>query len=195
MTEPIVARQALRYGVRLPPMLGVVTKIARGGLGLALSLWIAGAGCMFGCQNMSAFAAAASDDHGADVESGLAAVVSGDACAASGSHDCCAKKKTEARAKTQTANNRLTLKLATLISQSESLNTVPSSGGRECPLAVSRAIAIAKRSDNKQSAIAAVIAVPTPALPIVNEQHTALSRSWHLPNRGHTYLRCCVFLI
>ena len=178
-------------------MLGVVTKIGRGGLGLALSLWIAGAGCMFGCQNMSALAAASDEalEHELGVESGLAAIVSGDACAASGSHDCCAKKKTEPRAKTQNANKRLTLKLATLISQSESLNTVPSSGGRECPLAVSRAIAIAKRSDNKQSVPPAVIAVPIPALSIVNEQHSALSRSWHLPNRGHTYLRCCVFLI
>jgi hypothetical protein len=179
-------------------MLGVVTKIVRGGLGLALSFWIAGAGCMFGCQNMSAIAATSGEavEHEPPVDSGLAAIVSGDACAASGSHDCCAKKKTEARAKNQNANKRPTLKSATLISQSESLNTVPSSGGRECPLALSRAIAIAKRSDSdKQSATPAVIAVPTLAVPIVNEQHFALSRSWHLPNRGHTYLRCCVFLI
>ncbi|MGI8917897.1 MAG: hypothetical protein ACR2H6_04785 [Pyrinomonadaceae bacterium] len=175
-------------------MLGVVTKIVRGGLGLALSFWIAGAGCMFGCQNMVAFAA--SRDEAVDHEPSLAAVVSGDACAAAGSHDCCAKKKAEAKAKTQNANNRLTLKLATLISQSESLNTVPSSGGRECPLAVNRAIAVTKRSDNnKQSATPAVIAVSTPAVPVLTEQHAALSRSWHLPNRGHTYLRCCVFLI
>ncbi len=175
-------------------MLGVVTKIIRGGLGLALSFWIAGAGCMFGCQNMVAFAA--SPDEAADHQPSLAAVVSGDACAATGSHDCCAKKKAEAKAKTQNANNRLTIKLATLISQSESLNSVPSSGGRECPLAVSRAIAVTKRSDNdKQSAAPTVIAVSTPAAPALTEQHAALSRSWHLPNRGHTYLRCCVFLI
>lgn len=175
-------------------MLGVITKIVRSGLGLALSFWIAGAGCMFGCQNLVAFAA--SRDEAVDHEPSLAAVVSGDACAATESHDCCAKKKAETKAKTQNANNRLTLKLATLISQSESLNTVPSSGGRECPLAVSRAIAVTKRSDNdKQSAAPAVIAVSTPTAPVLREQHTALSRSWHLPNRGHTYLRCCVFLI
>ena len=175
-------------------MLGVVTKIVRGGLGLALSLWIAGAGCMFGCENM--IASAASHDKAVDHEPSLATVVSGDACAASGSHDCCAKKKAEERTKTQNGNNRLTLKLATLMSQSESLNTVPSSGGRECPLALSRAIAVAKRSDShKQSATSAVIAVTTPAVPVANEQHAALSRPSRLPNRGHTYLRCCVFLI
>ena len=173
-------------------MLGVLTKIVRGSLGLALSLWIAGAGCMFGCQTMTAFAT--TRDEAGEHEPSLAAIVSGDACAASGSHDCCAKKKAEA--KTKNANNRLTLKLATLISQSESLNTVPSSGGRECPLALSRAIAITKRSDNnKQSATPAVIAVTTPAIPVPAEQHAALSRPSRLPNRGHTYLRCCVFLI
>ena len=153
---------------------------------------------MFGCENMSAFAAASDEtgEHESGIESGLAAIVSGDACAASGSHDCCAKKKAEAKAKTQNSNSRLTLKLATLISQSESLNTAPSSGGRECPLALSRAIAIAKRSDNnKQSATPALIAVTTPAVPVITEQHTALARSSRLPNRGHTYLRCCVFLI
>jgi hypothetical protein len=174
-------------------MLGVVTKIVRGALGLALSLWIAGAGCMFGCQDMTAFAATGNGDGGHDQS--LAAIVSGDACAASGSHDCCAKKRAEAGAKTQNANNRLTLKLATLVSQSESLNTGPSSGGRECPLALSRAIAITKRSDNKQSATPAVIAVTTPAVPAPTEQHAALSPPSRLPNRGHTYLRCCVFLI
>ncbi len=175
-------------------MLGVVTKIVRGSLGLALSFWIAGAGCMFGCQNMTAFAAAS--DKAAERGSSLAAIVSGDACAASGSHDCCAKKKVKAKAKTQNANNRLTLQLATLISQSEFLNTAPSSSGRECPLALSRAIAITKRSDNnKTSATPAVIAVSTPAVPVPTEQHAALSRPSRLPNRCHTYLRCCVFLI
>lgn len=175
-------------------MLGVVTKMVRGGLGLALSLWIAGAGCMIGCQNMTALAAAS--DETVNHEASLAAIVSGDACAASGSHDCCARKKAEAEAKTQNAKIRLTLKLATLISQNESLNSVPSSGGRECPLALSRAIANTKRSDNhKQSATPTVIAGSMPEVPVPTEQHTALSRSSRLPNRGHTYLRCCVFLI
>ena len=180
-------------GLDFKPMLGVVTKIVRGSLGLGLSFWIAGAGCMFGCQNMTAFAAAS--DKAADHGGSHASLVSGDACAASGSHDCCAKKKAKAKA-TQNANNRLTLQLATLISQSESLNTAPSSSGRECPLALSRAIAITKRSDNnKKSATPAVIALSTPAVPVPTEQHAALSRPSRLPNRGHTYLRCCVFLI
>ena len=174
-------------------MIGVLTKIVRGSLVLALSLWIAGAGCMFGCRDMTAFAATGNE--AVSAEQGLDAIVSGDACAANGSHDCCAKKKAEAKAKTQNAGNRLTLELATLISKSETLNTAPSSGGRECPLALSRAIAITKRSDNKQSSTPAVIAVTTPPVPVTSEQHVALSRPSRLPNRGHTYLRYCVFLI
>lgn len=174
-------------------MIGVLTKVVRGGSILALSLWMAGAGCMFGCQDMTAFAATGKQAVGA--EQYLGTIVSGDACAAGGSHDCCAKKKADAKAKTPKANNRLSLELETLISQSESLNTVPSSGGRECPLALSRAVAITKRSDDKQSASPAVIAVTKWTVPITTEQHTALSRSSRLPNRGHTYLRCCVFLI
>lgn len=179
-------------------MLGVVRKIVRGSLGLALSFWIAGAGCMFGCQDMTAFAATVNEDRGHEqgMESGLAAIVSGDACAANGSHDCCAKKKAEAKAKTKSANSRLTLRLATQLSQRESLNTAPSSGVRECPLALSRAIAVTKRSDSdKQSFAPAVLATRTSALPIPTEQHAALSQPSRLPNRGHTYLRCCVFLI
>lgn len=173
-------------------MLGFATKTIRSGLGLILSFWIAGAGCMFGCQNMVAFAA--SGDTEAGQESGLATIVSGDACASSGSHDCCAKKKAEAEAKTPKPGSRPSLKLATLLSQAESFKPVPSSGGRECPLALSRAVAIAKKNDNQHLAAAVAVAVATPAqVPI--EQHAALSRAARLPNRGHTYLRCCVFLI
>ncbi len=173
-------------------MISVLTKLVRGSLVLALSLWIAGAGCMFGCQDLTAFAATGNEAMGA--EQGVL-IVSGDACAANGSHDCCAKKKAEAKAKPKNTGNRLTLELATLISLCETLNSAPSSGGRECPLALSRAVAITKRSDNKLSSTPAVIAVTTPAVPITTEQHAALSQPSRLPNRGHTYLRCCVFLI
>ena len=120
-------------------MVGILTKMVRGSLVLALSLWIAGAGCMFGCQDMTAFAATGNDVMGAEQGS---VIVSGDACAANGSHDCCAKKKAETKTKTQNAGSRLTLELATLISQNETLNSAPSSGVRECPLALSPAIAI-----------------------------------------------------
>ena len=189
-------RQALRRGVNFPTMSGYVTKILRSGLGIILSFWIAGAGCMFGCQNMVAFAAGGTET---SHESSLATIVSGEACASGGSHDCCAKKKAEAAtntqtAKTQKASNRPSLKLAALLSQAESLKPVPSSGGRECPLALSRAVAVAKKDDNQNLAAPVAVVLATPAQ-IPTEQHAALSRAARLPNRGHTYLRCCVFLI
>lgn len=171
-------------------MLGLVIKVLRSALGLVLSFWIAGAGCMFGCQNMLAVAATSHEPAGH--ESDLATIVSGEACASSGSHDCCAKKKVEAEPKN--TGTRPSLKLATLLSQSQSLNPVPSSGGRECPLALSRAVVIAKKNDNQHLVGPVSVAVAT-AAPVPIEQHVALSRATRLPNRGHTYLRCCVFLI
>lgn len=161
-----------------------------------LSLWIAGAGCMFGCQNMMAATSLGID--ASAVESGeasLATIVSGDACAASSSHDCCAKKKAYAQTKAQNANTRVSLKLATQLSQSESLKPSPSSGGRECPLALSRAVAIAKATDGKQSVDSVATAPTAPVVADSPAQRTALSPLARLPNRGHTYLRCCVFLI
>lgn len=167
----------------------LVAKIFRVSLVSILSLWIAGAGCMFGCQNMMA----AQADHAAS-EQDLATIVSGDACASSGSHDCCAKKKAEARA-TQNANNRVSLKLATQLSQAESLNPRPSSEVRECPLALSRSVTTTKATDSKQFTDSIATALNTPVTSDSPEQHTALSPLARLPNRGHTYLRCCVFLI
>lgn len=145
---------------------------------------------MFGCQNMMA----AQADHAAS-EQGLATIVSGEACASSGSHDCCAKKKAESKAKTQIANNRVSLKLATQLSQAESLNPRPSSEVRECPLALSRSVTTTKATDSKQFTDSIATALARPVTSDSQEQHTALSPLARLPNRGHTYLRCCVLLI
>jgi hypothetical protein len=171
----------------------LAVRIFRISLVSILSLWIAGAGCMFGCQNM--IAAASTSSNASAGEHGLAAIVSGEACASNDSHDCCAQKKTAAKAKTQNANTRVSLKLATLLSQSESLKPSPSSGMRECPLALSRAVAITKATDSKQFADSIATALTRPVVADSPEQHIALSPLARLPNRGHTYLRCCVFLI
>lgn len=159
-----------------------------------LSLGIAGAGCMFGCQDMMA-ATSIGTDASAVGPASLATVVAGDACASSSSHDCCAKKKAYAQSKTQNANTRVSLKLATQLLQSESLKPSPSSGGRECPLALSRAVAIAKATGSNQSVDSVATAPSAPVVADSPAQHIALSPLARLPNRGHTYLRCCVFLI
>ena len=175
-------------------MLGLVTKTLRSGLGLILSFWIAGAGCMFGCQNMLASAATGGDPQA--VAPDLATIVSGDACASSGSHDCCAKKKAEAiKVKAPVASAaRPSLQTAALISQKESLSADPSGSMKDCPLAMTRAVAVTKTSGSKQ---AAPVALSLKALPVEpsHERQTSLAPKARLPNRGHTYLSCCVFLI
>jgi len=174
-------------------MLGIVTKTLRGGLGLVLSFWIAGAGCMFGCQNMLAAAAVSND--ATSLKQDHATIVSGDACASSGAHDCCAQKKATSRARTPVAVARPSLQTAALISQTESFRGDSSGSRKDCPLALSRAVAVTKSSDSKQVAVTfapalkALFVAPSP------ERQTSFASKARLPNRGHTYLSCCVFLI
>jgi hypothetical protein len=154
-----------------------------------LSLWVAGAGCMLGCENMIAAAA-----HGGLVDASEEAghhgtlVVSGDACTSSKSHDCCKKKAGPVVKKThgpEAQDNG-----ATLVSSSDRSSETM----KECPLAVGRTIVIAKKRavEAKASPTVAHSVVPPPN---VVEQNFPLSYAPRLPNRGHTYLHCCVFLI
>lgn len=191
------ARHSHFARVRLPPtMLCYPIKLLRVGLALTLSLWIAGAGCMLGCQSM--VVSAATHEAGEPLAEGhhLAMIVSGDACATTKGHDCCAKKNAEAtKAKAAEPTSKPSLKTATLISQTESISPQPSGGMRDCPLALSRAVAVTKTSGGKQ--VDAPTALPLKALTIETstEQHISLTPVARLPNRGLTYLRCCVFLI
>ena len=150
---------------------------------------------MFGCGEMMS-AATASELLPKAESNGLATIVSGDACAAHGAHDCCAKRKAEAsQAKTQNTKRRLPLKLESLLAQREVLNNIPSNGVAECPLALSRAIAISKVGDRGDLAVAnAVVVEPFATLPS-SEFKATVTPAARLPNLGHTYLRCCVFLI
>jgi hypothetical protein len=63
-----------------------------------------------------------------------------------------------------------------------------------CPLAMGKAVLTAKVRENEA---AAAPGLPHPILPAddVLERTSPLSPPARLPNRGHTYLRCCVFLI
>jgi hypothetical protein len=175
-------------------MYRLVSKTFHAGLALLLSLWVAGAGCMFGCGEMSA--ATASERLPKAESNALATIVSGDACAAHGAHDCCAKRKAEAsQAKTQNTKRRLPLKLEARLTQREALSNIPANGVVECPLALSRAIAISKVGDRRDLAVvSAVVVEPFATLPS-SEFKATVTPAARLPNLGHTYLRCCVFLI
>ena len=156
-----------------------------------LSLWIAGAGCMIGCEGMIAAAVAvpsSSQENHSDHNSArkAAIIASGYACSSSGSHSCCEKNYAETKPKARRTSTADT----TLIKSDR-----PSSGMMEgCPLALGRAALAAKVRKNEVSATAALTHSALPAESFL-EQIAPIPTPHRLPNRGHTYLRCCVFLI
>ncbi|MFN2511897.1 MAG: hypothetical protein ABR568_10690 [Pyrinomonadaceae bacterium] len=162
------------------------TRIVRFVLAPLLSLWIAGAGCIMGCEGMVAAAATVaisiSKTHSAHHSEQKATIVaSGHACSAGS-----AKNAIEAKsAVKQISKSETTL-----------LTVYGSSSGmmKDCPLAASRAAIAAKIRNNE---IAAAPQLAHSILPAENalERTTPLSTPPRLLNRGHTYLRCCVFLI
>ncbi len=163
----------------------ISTRIVRFVLAPLLSLWIAGAGCIMGCEGMVAAAATVassiSKTHSAHhSEQKVPIVASGHACSGG------AKNASEAKsAVKQTSKSETTL-----------LTIYGSSSGmmKDCPLAVSRAAIAGKIRNNE---IAAAPQLARSILPAENalERTSPLSTPVRLPNRGHTYLRCCVFLI
>ena len=162
-------------------------KIVRVVLATSLSLWVAGAGCILGCEGMLASAASGGSVESHHSDEGQTVVASGHACStgeAKKSHDCC-KKSSENVNQAPTKNSN-----ASLLELSGS-----SSGAMNgCPLAMSRVSVVAKTRDGDlNSAPASAQSI----LPDLNsaERTAPLSPPLRLPNRGHTYLRCCVFLI
>ena len=198
--KPKEARQRHSGRVKLQTMLHYPAKLLRTSLAVILSLWIAGAGCMLGCQNMVAYAAGSVTAGTEPAGHHTAVVVGGETCASNQSHDCCAKKQSEKKVEARKASAlkstaRPSLQTAMLMSLTASINPQHSDGRGECPLALSRAVAVTKPSGGNQTP--APVVLPLRALPVETsvEQQPALFPLARLPNRGHTYLRCCVFLI
>lgn len=162
----------------------------------ALGLWLTGVGCLLGCEGMIATAAAAKGPGANSPHShhSLATVASGESCSsnassvASGepnkSHNCCQKNRQEAKADTDP------LGVVTLLQSSAS----SSDASKDCPFA-SRKTAVVTKSRGGEDGLSRVIAHPLLFSQNLSEQPNPLSRPTLLPNRGHTYLRCCVFLI
>lgn len=151
-------------------------------LAFAVAFWMAGAGCMFGCEGMTSAAAASNSQ--TTTATNLATIVSGDACASMQSHDCCARHRKQSPPQQHEV---------TRASQgTEIAGLVPAMAN--CPLAIN-ASAVLSNPRTEQSK---TLALPASAI-IQNaeqlEQRSAFLHPLRLPNRGHTYLRCCVFLI
>jgi hypothetical protein len=160
-------------------------KMARVGLAATLVLWVAGAGCLLGCEGMMTAAASEGSSRAHHVNADLSLVVSGEACASAKSHDCCAKRNHRAQPETQ----RLEKQSATLV------ETDPSSSGMTaCPLAMSRTVVAAKKSTDEARSATTVANANLPIRNLVEQPHPVVTQL-RLPNRGHTYLRVCSFLI
>ena len=177
----------------------VSSRIVRCCLAFTLSLWVAGIGCIFGCEGRGAAAANRTSYEGRQDES--TSIISEHSCSSANSHSCCAKKaERQAAHRAQNGSSKETtaepvgngaseIAAPTLISTNDSR-----SGVKECPFAGSR-IAIAAKGQNTVVAAAPAIAHSNffsgPSL----EPNLNWVSPLRLPNRGHTYLRCCVFLI
>jgi hypothetical protein len=161
------------------------TRIVRVALALAVAFWMAGGGCLLGCENMAT--AAAATEITAPVGSPKI-IATGEACASMQSHDCCARRgasRTSAKSKTPETPSSTAVMIA---------RGATSSSMMDCPLALNAPAALAKaKQDQANSAL--LLTRANGALPHLQEQATALSPPPRLPNRGHTYLHCCVFLI
>lgn len=160
-------------------------------LALTVAFWMAGAGCLLGCENLVT-ATATSDTRTAT--SSLTVVATGEACASMRSRDCCASHGAKpATSNSKPQPNNTTPRLTSAPGVMAELGGT-SSPMMDCPLAVKATAALSKAfQDQSQSAL--LLTRVNGSIPPLREQATALSPPPHLPNRGHTYLRCCVFLI
>ena len=182
-----MARQLHWHGVKLSTQMNILSSIrlVRFVLAPVLSFWVAGAGCMFGCESMMAAAASLNTNSGHHSKSSSTIVASGHACASKKSHDCCQKSSEEANPKSSQSKSANEALVASGGSSSSPIN---------CPFAVSRAAVVTKAQGRDANASAA-LAFSNPAQQNCTEQVAPLSPPLRLPNRGHTYLQCCVFLI
>ena len=167
-------------------------RIVRVSLALAVAFWMAGAGCMLGCENM---ASAAPSTEIASPANSSAIVVTGEACASMQSHDCCAKRNAHSAAK---AITKPTSDKRQIVADSGH-SLFPALAGTfptmmDCPLAVN-AMAVLSKAGSDDSNVALPFRSEMASLSTPPEQTSAFARPLRLPNRGHTYLHCCSFLI
>ena len=166
-------------------------RIIRVTLAFAVALWMAGAGCLLGCEKSVASASNDSDAHAKPA----VLMASGEACASHG-----AKAKRAATSKT--AKHHVNSKSLAISRNAPyavgNTGLLATAGGSSsmmnCPLAVNATAALSKSGPDVVDgsfAVARANELPVDGL----EQITPFARPPRLPNRGHTYLRCCVFLI
>lgn len=153
-------------------------KITRLTLVPILVFWVAGTGCLIGCEKL-VLAAIQTGHHNrmGDV------IEAGESCAAKKSHDCCTKQ-----------SKKVARTLASENAQFEFVVPSRTSESFGCPLAANRTAVL-----GKVGSIPGPTALDTIRLSGPDDSSARLASKENpnlVPaNRGHTYLRCCVFLI
>lgn len=151
----------------------VSVKVVRLLLSVSVSIWLAG-GCLLGCSRITTAAPRGEDQNAVEAES----------CDSPQEHHCCSKAKP---AKQTTIDPKLTESLSALA-------TLPRSPLGDCPLAMGATAIAAKASSNSPESD-----LTTNAALSVRAGNRDQPQKYYdvpmVPNRGPTYLRCCVFLI
>lgn len=151
------------------------TKAVRLLLSVSVSIWMAG-GCLFGCSNNAV---------AHELDDSTPTVVAGESCHTSHSHDCCATKKQP---------KKQIVRSSQLPIAGPSFAQLPHGMMKDCPLVVNATAAISKNSSHLPDPARGPIAV-LPFVETRSEKSDTFLVVPYLPNRGPTYLRCCVFLI
>lgn len=164
----------------------VSLKVVRLLLAFCVSIWLAG-GCLLGCGNMAM--AAQSDEQANE------AAVEGASCHTAQAHHCCSKAPAKQTSPTKQAKPAKQTKTAPKLTESFlSLSSMPGGMMNDCPLAMRGTAITSKVSNNAPDSDHATSA----QLPVANANGELPQKQVVaplLPNRGPTYLRCCVFLI
>jgi hypothetical protein len=153
----------------------VSVRVVRLLLAVSVSVWLAG-GCLLGCGSMAMAAQKVDDSSQAAAED--------ESCPRAQTHHCCSKPK-PAKQSTSTIHPKLTTFLA--------LASFPHDMMRDCPLAMNGTAIAGKATSSPESTQGANAQLPlTTGNGAIPQKHVIATL---VPNRGPTYLRCCVFLI
>lgn len=149
---------------------------------LMLVLWLGGLSCVLGCTIRKAGATV--EERVSSTQSGTTVIEAGSSCpSGKAAQGCCKKGATSAKEPKPLTHEALTTSL-------------PSpSGGRGCCPLLGNTADVARRSRVGETPLAASLETAGPR--VVNDQRQ-LATPAHPPrlaDRGHTYLRHCVFLI
>ena len=170
-------------------MTAQLTKLVRLFLSLSLMLWLSGVGCVFVCGN-EAMAAMADHAHGAH----SLKIASTEVSAASMHHhaSCHHSAATPARPVSKSNSTGNLVHPQTLLERVALAG--PESMQHRCPLA-DNGLALSTSVRPGESANALAVAPTALAVTDLSQFSTTRSAPSLISNRGHTYLRCCVFLI